>query len=114
VTSLIETLCEGLGYIVVTYRVHPEEGGQFGAECLELGIRTCADSVGEAFDAVAEATLLYLDSLERHEERTRLFTERGIVIVSGEPGEDGAERTVPLRLSEYVHSDTIQLPASVA
>lgn len=83
---------EGLGYIVVTYRVHPEENGQFGAECLELGIRTCGDSVGEAFDAVAEATFLYLNSLERHGEREHVFTERGIVIVSGEPREGGAER----------------------
>ncbi|MDQ2745627.1 MAG: hypothetical protein M3Z66_25515 [Chloroflexota bacterium] len=105
---------EGLGYIVVTYRVHPEEGGEFGAECVELGIRTCGDSVGAAFDAVAEATLLYLNSLERHGERTRVFTERGIDIICGEPGEDGVERTVPLRPSEYIHSDTIQLPASVA
>ncbi len=39
---------EGLAYIVVTYGVHPEEGGEFGAEYLDLGIRTCGDSVGEA------------------------------------------------------------------
>jgi predicted RNase H-like HicB family nuclease len=105
---------EDLGYILVTYRVHPEEDGQFGAECLELGVRTCGDSVGEAFDAIADAALLYLNSLERHGERARVFAERGIAILTGEPHPDGAERNVPVRPFEYVHSDTIRLPASVA
>jgi predicted RNase H-like HicB family nuclease len=105
---------EELGYILVTYRVHPEESGQFGAECVELGVRTCGDSVGEAFEAIVEATLLYLNSLERHGERARTFAERGIVIMSGEPDDGGLARSVPLRPSEYVHSDTIRLPVSVA
>lgn len=105
---------ENFDYILVTYRVHPDEDGQFGAECVELGVRSCGDSVGEAFDAIAEATLLYLNSLERHGERARVFSERGVTIIPGDPPGAADERNVTLRPSEYLHTDTIRLPASVA
>ncbi|MGI8824826.1 MAG: type II toxin-antitoxin system HicB family antitoxin [Chloroflexota bacterium] len=105
---------EGLGYILVTYRVHPGEDGQYGTECVELGIRSCGDSVGEAFDAITEATSLYLSALECHDERARVFRERGIAVIPGDPSEEEGARNVPLRPSKYVHSDTIRLPAFVA
>ncbi|HLZ68930.1 MAG TPA: type II toxin-antitoxin system HicB family antitoxin [Dehalococcoidia bacterium] len=51
-----------LGYVLLTFRVRAEDG-QFAAYCDELGVASCGDTVQDAFRAIEEATLLYLNVL---------------------------------------------------
>jgi predicted RNase H-like HicB family nuclease len=94
-------MCDHTGYIIVTMRVHHDaETNQFVADCEELGVSTCADTLEEAFAAVEEAATLYLGTVEELGERERIFAKRGIAIQEGPlPSES---KPVPTALNEFV------------
>lgn len=96
------------GHIVLTARVQ-REGKYYVARSLELGISSFGDTIEEAFDALADATLLYLKTLEEEGERRRFFEEKGIEIVPGEPSNE--ERSVTTRLGEFTAPLAVAVPA---
>ena len=73
-------------HIVLTVRIEqdPETSAYVGL-CEELAVSSFGSSVDEALDNVAEATLLYLNTVESHGERQRVFTEQGIDVRAGAP-----------------------------
>jgi predicted RNase H-like HicB family nuclease len=99
------------GYILVTFRVY-QEGDQYVSECVELGIASCGNTIDEAFSALEDATELYLDEIEAEGERERLFAERGITIMPGEPEDTYA--FVPAHTRDIVsrRSLPVSLPAA--
>jgi predicted RNase H-like HicB family nuclease len=99
------------GYINVTFKAH-KEGDQFVSECIELGVASCGDTLEEAFENIKDAVLLYLNTLEKEGERERVFSERGIQIIPGEPPSPEPEIPVNVRPHEYVSSETVQYPLS--
>lgn len=78
------TTSRAVGYIVVTYRVYPEDG-QFVSVCEELGTSSCGDTVDEALRNIEDATKLYLNAIEAAGERDRIFRERNIPIYPVQP-----------------------------
>jgi predicted RNase H-like HicB family nuclease len=72
------------GFISVTLAVR-REGKQYVSECLELGTASCGDTLDEAADNIKEATLEYLNTIERLGERERIFREKGIVLRKRRP-----------------------------
>jgi predicted RNase H-like HicB family nuclease len=97
------------GYIVLTLKAHEEEG-QYVSECVELGVASCGGMIDEAFEAIKDATAVYLDTLEDEGELGRVLAERGIAVIPGESPEDGRERQVTARPKEYVSLETVPLP----
>lgn len=93
------------GYILLTCRVF-EEDGLYVGECVELGVSSFGNTVGEALDALAEATTLYMNTLEAEGQVNRVLKERGLKItpaprtrtlsVRARPGEVIAPRSVPV------------------
>ena len=100
------------GYILLTFRVY-HEGKQWVSECLELGTTSCGESIEEALENVKDATLLYLQTIEANGTKQRIFRERNIRVLSGEPPElaeiRGRARPNEI-LSPYVH----KVPVSAA
>lgn len=82
------------GYVMLTLEAYPE-GRQFVSVCRELGVASAGDTLGEAIDAVREATLLYLSTIEELGERERVFNEKGIVIHKTKPREVHVDSTLP-------------------
>ncbi len=72
------------GYILLTLRAYPE-GKQWVSECLELGTTSCGASIEEALENVKDATLLYLQTIDANETRERIFEEKRIRVLSGDP-----------------------------
>ena len=67
------------GFITLTLRV-TEEGKRFLSRCLELETASFGGSFEEALANIKEATLEYLNTIERLGQRQRIFKERGIAI----------------------------------
>ncbi len=67
------------GFITLTLEVVPERD-LFVSRCLELDVASCGDTMDEALRNVEEATLEYLNAIDRLGERDRIFSERGITI----------------------------------
>ena len=72
------------GYVLLTFIASEEEGGLVST-CPELGIASQGNTVEEAFDALKDATLVYLNTIELLGERERTFQERGIKIQPHKP-----------------------------
>ncbi len=68
----------------MTLRAYPE-GKQWVSECLELGTASCGDTIEEALENVKDATMLYLQTIETNGTRERIFRERGVRVLSGDP-----------------------------
>ena len=97
------------GYIVLTFKVHDEEG-QYVAACDELDVASCGDTIEEAFANILDAATVYLETLTEEGEQERVFQERGITIVPGQPPHDGGEIIVRARLNEYVSPHPLPVP----
>lgn len=98
------------GYILLTFKVH-EEDGHYVSECDEFEVSSCGETIEEAFDALEDAVILYLTTLEEEGERERVFTERKIDVISGDPPHDAPEIEVRARLNEYVSPHPMRIPA---
>lgn len=70
---------EIIGQVMLTFKVQPE-GKRFLSQCVDLGLAASGATIQEAFDAIEEATVRYLDSLTTDAERERVFAARGIVV----------------------------------
>ncbi len=98
---------EDPGFIRVTVRIHPE-GDQYVAECVELGLATCADSLDEAARRIEEATSLYLLTLHDEGEIERALREAGIERKFEDPVDETVEVAVHPR--EFVTSHSVRGP----
>lgn len=107
--SVVDSTSPAEGYIVVTLRVH-EEDGQFASTCPELDTASCGDTVDEALRNIREATVQYLNAIEVSGERTRIFRKRNIPIYPGEPQE---MRLVPAGNKDIVSSVVLPLLAGL-
>jgi predicted RNase H-like HicB family nuclease len=68
--------------IIILTSVVEEEGDQFVSICTELDTASCGDTIQEALDNLQEAIWVHLNALEETGERTRVFQERGIDILT--------------------------------
>ena len=78
------SVADNVGYVALTLMV-AREGKHFVCRCVELGTASCGDSFDEALANIEEATLEYLNSIERLGERPRIFKEKGIAIRKTRP-----------------------------
>jgi predicted RNase H-like HicB family nuclease len=62
---------------MLTFRAR-QEGDQYAAESVEFEVASCGDTLESAFEAVREATALYLATLEREGALHRVVLERGL------------------------------------
>ena len=102
-----------VGHIRLTFKAY-RDGEQWTAECLELGTASCADSMEGAFDALAEATELYLETLEDEGERERIFAEREIGVIPGPPLMREELVSAIVRPREALSRHEVVIPLSVA
>jgi predicted RNase H-like HicB family nuclease len=75
----------------------------FVGHCVELGTSSSGENIEAAFEALDEATCLYLDTLEKVGEGPRLFEERGIRIEAAPP----EEVEVKVRPGDYARSRSL-------
>jgi predicted RNase H-like HicB family nuclease len=101
------------GHIQLTFKGYREDD-QWVSECVELGTSSCGDTVDEAFAALEDATLLYLQTLDDAGERARVLRERGIEVSPGAPEGDGEEIPVRARPNEVVSPHPLAIPAGRA
>ena len=99
------------GYIVVTYRAY-REGKQWVSECPELAVTSCGDTLEEALDNAADATGLYLNTIEQQGERERVFRERGIPLWQTRPKKDDFP-VLRGRAEEVIRPHVERVPATV-
>jgi predicted RNase H-like HicB family nuclease len=100
---------QAAGYILLTFKVH-EEGEQYVSECIELGVASCGATIDEAFEAIRDATTVYLQTLEDEGELEQVFAERAITILAGEPPEDGRAVFIAVRPGECGSPETLRIP----
>lgn len=94
-----------VGSIIVTFRVHREED-EYVAECPELGVASCGDTIDDAFNMIGDAVELFLNSLEDEGERERFFRERNITVFQDESPSQGVA-SISARLDEYVKRQVV-------
>jgi predicted RNase H-like HicB family nuclease len=73
-------------YVALTCMVQPE-ADQYVSKCLELGTASFGRTTEEAFDNVADATQVYLNTLEDLGECRQVLKDKGLKIYSYEPAE---------------------------
>ena len=88
-------------YITLTYVVQPE--GEFQvSHCLELGTASFGSSKEEALENLADATEVYLNTLEDLGECRQVLKEKRVRVFSYEPAE------LELPRAKYAVGSTIQ------
>lgn len=99
-------------HVNLTITVHEDkETGEYVVRCVELGISTMVTDVDQALPMIAEATMMYLNTLEEAGERARVFEERGIQTVPGRPQGEGEVRA-RVRQGDFVSH--LSVPVSAA
>lgn len=88
-------------HITLTARVY-EEDDQYVSQCIELPVSSCGQSVEEAFDALRDATTLYLNTLQAEREIERVFRKYRVKVIAGAPPKDPLPKNVKARPREYV------------
>lgn len=96
------------GYITLTLEAYPEDD-VFVSRCRELDVASFGSTIGEAIEAVKDATVTYLVAIEKLGERKRIFAEKGIVIRKTPPR--GAMR-VESRLPPNSFAGKVVLPVA--
>jgi len=96
------------GYILISLIASEEEGG-FVSTCPELGIASQGDTVDQAFHALQDATLVYLNTIEHLGQRQRIFAERGIKILRHAPT---GPTPLTLRPSQFGSPFVAPIPSS--
>lgn len=91
-------------HVDLTLRAHKVDG-QWAAYCVEFDSHSCGDSLDEAFENAVEATLAYLNTIERLGLRRQVFDERGIDPERGLPHRH-APKDVQVDVGEFVHRFT--------
>lgn len=81
-------------YIIVTFMVE-REGEYFVSKCLELGTASFGRSKEEAFKNLADATEVYLNTLEDLGECRLVLKEKGVQVYSYEPADLKVPRKIP-------------------
>jgi predicted RNase H-like HicB family nuclease len=94
--------------VLLTFKLHQTPDGQWAAECVELGVPSFGHTLDEAMSRIREATLLYLNTIERLGDRARIFAERGIKV---RRGEQRVRKSVDADLNEVVSRTPVALVA---
>ena len=95
-------------YILLTFAAR-REGPWYVAECVELGTSSFGASEDEAFAALHEATLLYLNTLEELGEASDVLQARGVTVHQGSAGKE-----MPRCTDATIRSQVIPLPITAA
>ena len=98
-----------VGFVPLTLEVS-REGKSFVSRCLELGTASCGDTFEEALANVKEATVEYLNTLERLGEQERVFGEKGIVVRRSRPSR--LRRAYELHPDAFVGPYVAKIPLS--
>jgi hypothetical protein len=104
---------EVLGYVALTFRIWHEDDAWQGV-CSELGVPSFGDTPGATLDSVVDATIGYLNEIEDHGERERIFQEQGLVLKRGEPPEEPTQVQESMAVGQSVSRLDIGLLTSVA
>jgi predicted RNase H-like HicB family nuclease len=97
------------GYIIVTV-VFKREEGKWTGRCLELGTSTYGSTIDETFEALGEAILLQLNTLEDVGECERFLKENKIKFYKHKPDRVTSFRRKPLRITDEVFTDRRLVP----
>lgn len=96
------------GHVLLTFRIRRDDDGFYEAECPELGVPSFGETVDEAIANIGDAVVLYLNTLEFHGNRERVFKERGLELRPGSPPE-GVEISIPAHPGDVVASRPLLL-----
>jgi predicted RNase H-like HicB family nuclease len=99
------------GHLLLTVRVRFEDGYWVG-DCIELGVPSFGETLEQAINAVEDATLVYLNTIEAHGDRERIFKERGLEIRPGQP-EGFEDIEIRAHAGETVSPRSVALLATV-
>lgn len=111
---LVDDDDEVVSYVALTFRIWHEDGAWQGI-CAELGVPSFGESPGAALDSVVDATIGYLNEIEDHGQRERVFAERGLELQKGEPPRPTEEVAQTMAAGESVSRLDVGLrPASAA
>ena len=96
------------GYLDLTVRIFAEDG-EWLAECVELGVSSCGETVEAAALAVVEAIGLYLQTVEESGLLPQTLRDAGLEIRRGTPP---AMRPidVPTERRAFVQSHEVRIP----
>jgi predicted RNase H-like HicB family nuclease len=99
-------------YIIVTLVVQPE-GEYYVSKCLELGTASFGRDQTEALEKLADATEVYLNTLEDLGECDRVLRQKGVRIYSYEPANVEIRRIkFPVGITSFVHPAVMPLHAA--
>jgi len=98
-------------YIIVTFVVE-REGQYYVSKCLELGSASFGRNEQEAFQNLADATGVYLNTLEDLGECRLVLKEKGVRVYSYEPAELKVPRKIPA--GSTVHATVLPLQTACA
>lgn len=98
-----------VAFVPLTLEVS-KEGKAFVSRCLELGTASCGDTFEEALANVKEATVEYLNTIERLGERSRIFREKGIAVRKTRPSR--LKRAYELHPDAFVGPYVAKIPLS--
>jgi predicted RNase H-like HicB family nuclease len=73
-------------YVILTFMVE-SEGEHQVSKCLELGTSSFGSDVDDALDNLADATEVYLNTLQDLGECRRVLKEKGVEVYSYQPAE---------------------------
>lgn len=99
-----------VGFITLTLAVS-REGKHFVSRCQELGTASCGDTFDEALENIEEATLEYLNTIERLGERPRILKEKGIVTRKTRPSR--VRREYELHPGAFIGAYVTKIPVPV-
>ncbi|MGD9891260.1 MAG: type II toxin-antitoxin system HicB family antitoxin [Dehalococcoidia bacterium] len=108
----VNAMSRSSGYVLLTFKVH-EEDGLYVSECEELDVASFGETIEETFNSLEDAVTVYLSALEDEGERERVFAERGIMIIPGQPEPDGEAVTILARPREDVSPHPMPIPIGV-
>ncbi len=96
-------------YIILTFSTE-REGKHYVARCEELGTSSFGESKEAAYQALLEATLLYLDTLDELGECAQFLQAKGIVVHDGHT----ASKDMPRCRRADIRSQVVSLDAVAA
>jgi predicted RNase H-like HicB family nuclease len=103
----------GMEYVILTF-VAQREGKYFVSECSELGTSSFGATEREALESLADATSVYLDTLDDLGETHEVLDQKGVKIYSFEPANLEVRKSTKFPAGSLIQPRVLQLQHSHA
>jgi len=100
-------------YIILTFVVE-REGEYHVSSCLELGTASFGRDIDEALENLADATEVYLNTLEDLGERRLVLNQKAVRVYSYKPAELEVRRTTKFPAGSTIQPTVIPLQPACA